>query len=97
MPSNFESRACALAGAFGLFAAVTVAHAADLPSAKEPASAPVVDSFQPFFVKVGFTYALNTSSSRLWGQSPAALAFGDPTVFPAGVGATLTGAMRESG
>ena len=90
MPSNIESRACALAGVFGLLAAVTAAHAADLPSAKEPASAPVVDSFQPFFVKVGFTYALNTSSSRLWGQSPAALALGDPTVFPAGVGATLT-------
>ncbi len=91
MPSNFKRRAAALAGALGVLAAATAVQAADLPTAKEPPPAPVVDSgYQPFFVKVGFTYALNTSSSRLWGQNPTALAQGVTTTFPAGVGATLT-------
>lgn len=70
-----------------IFAAVA-AQAADLPNVKEPA--PVADSFEPFFVKLGFTYAQNTSSSRVWGQSPTALLHGVTTAFPAGVGATLT-------
>lgn len=78
-----------LAGAFGLLGAAASAQAADLPSIKEPPPAPVADTFQPFFVKLGFTYALNTSSSRLWGQSPTALAQGVTTAFPAGVGAEL--------
>jgi outer membrane protein len=43
------------------------AHAADLPSAKEPlAPALVADSFQPFFIKLGVTYAINTSTSKLY-------------------------------
>jgi len=85
--ANLLRASCALAA---IFAAAT-AQAADLPTVKEPlAPAPVVDSFQPFFVKIGFTYALNTSSSRLWGQSPQAMLRGNYAVFPAGVGATLT-------
>jgi outer membrane protein len=69
--------------------AATTALAADLPSYKEAPPAPVVESFQPFFVKVGFIYALNTSSSRLWGQDPAAMRRGNFTAFPAHVGATI--------
>lgn len=85
--ANLLRASCALATIF----AAAAAQAADLPTLKEPPPpAPVVDSFQPFFVKVGFTYALNTSTSRLWGQSPTALLQGNPTAFPAGVGATLT-------
>lgn len=85
-----HNRLRALGGALSLVAVAASAHAADLPSVKEPPPAPAVDSFQPFFVKFGFTYALNTSSSRLWGQSPTALLQGVTTAFPAGVGATLT-------
>lgn len=56
------------------------AHAADLPSAKEPlAPAPVADTFQPLFVKLGFTYAINQSSSHLY-------AFGTDL----GIGATVS-------
>ncbi|MDI9848380.1 OmpW family outer membrane protein [Rhodoblastus sp. 17X3] len=75
--------------ALGAMMAATTAQAADLPSYKEAPPAPVVDSFQPFFVKVGFTYALNSSSSRLWGQDPAAMRRGNFTAFPAHVGATI--------
>jgi outer membrane protein len=49
---------CALSGA---------AYAADLPSAKEPlAPPPVGETFLPFFVKGGFTYAINDSRSKLY-------------------------------
>jgi outer membrane protein len=68
----------------------TSALAADLPSAKEPIPyAPVVDDFQPFFVKIGVTYAINTSTSHLAGQNPTLLARGNGTLYPAGVGATI--------
>jgi outer membrane protein len=71
-------------------ALVSSARAADLPSVKEPiAAAPVVDDFQPFFVKLGVTYAINTSTSRLWGQNPAVYPLGYFQSFPAGVGATI--------
>ncbi|MCI4679927.1 outer membrane beta-barrel protein [Rhodoblastus acidophilus] len=80
----------ALTVAFGLFAFAASANAADLPSLKETTPAPVADSFQPFFVKLGFTYGLNTSSSHIWAQDPTALAHGVPAAFPAGVGATIT-------
>jgi outer membrane protein len=43
------------------------AQAGDLPSAKSPlAPAPVVETFQPLFVKLGVTYAINTSFSKLY-------------------------------
>lgn len=68
----------------------TTAFAADLPSIKEPAPvAPAADDFQPFFVKLGVTYAINTSTSRLWGQNPALFSYGHYETFPAGVGATI--------
>jgi outer membrane protein len=71
-------------------ALVSSARAADLPSVKEPiAVAPVVDDFQPFFIKLGVTYAINTSTSRLWGQNPALYPYGIFQSFPAGVGATI--------
>lgn len=78
-----------LGAALGVALAATTAQAADLPSYKEAPPAPVVDSFQPFFVKVGFTYALNSSSSRLWGQDPTSMRRGNLTAFPANVGATI--------
>jgi outer membrane protein len=66
------------------------ARAADLPSAKAPpipfAAEP--EDYQRFFVRLGFTYALNTSTSHLSAQSPALLP-GNTTYFPAGVGATI--------
>lgn len=69
------------------------ARAADLPTAKEPvpllAAAPA-DDFQPFFVKLGFTYVLNTSNSRLWSQNITAMKHGIYSAFPAGVGAEVT-------
>ncbi len=68
----------------------TIALAADLPSAKEPTPPPpVIDNFEPYFVKLGVTYAVNSSTSRLAGQNPQALALGVATIFPAGVGATI--------
>ncbi|MBB4197246.1 outer membrane protein [Rhodoblastus sphagnicola] len=43
------------------------AQAADLPSSKEPlAPPPVAETFLPFFVKGGFTYAINESRSKLY-------------------------------
>jgi outer membrane protein len=78
--------ACALSA----IVAGSGAWAADLPSAKEPVlAAPVVDDFQPFFVKLGFTYGINTSTSRLWGQNPTLYPFGIFNALPAGVGATI--------
>ena len=86
---SLKKRAAAACALSAIFAGSAV-YAADLPSAKEPILvAPVVDDFQPFFVKIGVTYAINTSTSSLAGQSPALLARGIGTLFPAGVGATI--------
>ena len=82
---KFLRAVCAL----GAIAAASSAFAADLPSTKEPALPPAVDAFNPFFLKVGITYALNTSTSKLAGQNPTALALGVNSYFPAGVGATI--------
>lgn len=80
-----------IAGALGFACVAATAQAADLPSIKEAPPAPVViESFQPYFVKLGFLYGLNTSSSHLWAQDPTALQHGIPTALPAGVGATIT-------
>ena len=48
-----------------------------------------IDYYQPFFVKLGFTYALNTTSSQLWAQNPIALSAGNFAAFPLGVGTTI--------
>jgi outer membrane protein len=65
MAFNLLSKAL---GTTALVCACSVAaQAADLPSAKEPlAPAPVIDTFLPFFVKGGFTYAINDSRSKLY-------------------------------
>lgn len=78
-----------MASAFGVLTGAASASAADL--AQKPEAPPVIstDDFQPFFVKLGFSYVLNTSRSNLWSQSPAALARGVFTAFPAGVGASI--------
>lgn len=88
MNPRFSTRLWPVVAVAAAFA--TTAQAADLPSAKEPLPPPpVVDSFQPYFIKVGFTYALNTSSSNLWAQDPTALRHGITTSFPTGFGATI--------
>jgi outer membrane protein len=80
----------------GLVGAATAASAADLssatndlPTTKEATPAASPDVFQPFFVKLAFTYVLNTSYSRLWSQNPTQMLNGDFAAFPAGVGATI--------
>ena len=84
------------AGAFRALASCAMlfvtgaASAADLPSTKEPALAPAVDAFNPFFLKAGFTYAYNQSKSTISAQNPAyVLGHGPTTFYPAGFGATI--------
>lgn len=89
MNFSITDRLAGLIGGAVLAFSATAAQAADLPSLKAPETPPAVDDFQPFFVKVGFTYVLNTTSSNLSGQSPTALARGITTAFPSGVGATI--------
>lgn len=79
-------------GVLGALIVASAASAADLPTQKAPpAPAPPVqiDHYQPFFVKLGFAYALNQSYSNLWAQNPTAMAAGNFATFPLGVGATL--------
>ncbi len=91
MGSSFSCALCRAASAFGALLAAATAFAADLPTAKgpPPAPPPPIDYYQPFFVKVGFTYALNTSSSQLWAQNPIAMSYGNFATLPLGVGATI--------
>jgi outer membrane protein len=82
-----------LSGAAALIALSGGAMAADLPTAKAPpAPAPVaIEEPLPFFVKLGLTYAINTSSSKIYSQSPGQLAIGDPTQYLVpGLGAKLS-------
>jgi outer membrane protein len=66
--------------------AVTAAVAADYPTKKAPPPAPVVASVPSrFFVKAGFLYAINNSSSKLYSQP----ALGYPEQQLVGVGATV--------
>lgn len=66
------------------------AWAGDLPSVKDGiAVAPAVDDFQPFFIKLGVTYALNQSSSTLYGPLAARVFQGDFGTYPQHVGASL--------
>jgi outer membrane protein len=86
---------CLAVGA--LLASSALASAADLPSVKEPAPvAPVVEDVQPFFVKLGVSYAINTSYSRLYAQSPVALAQGVTQLFNIGVSATVANVTTPS-
>lgn len=73
------------AAAAGL--AVTAAAAADLPTTKSPpAPAPVVGTVTPrFFVKAGFLYAINETSSKLYTE----VAPGSPQFEIPGVGAKI--------
>lgn len=82
--------ACTVGTLFG----VATSGAADLPTKKEPMPLPVVapvaiDYYQPFFVKVGFTYVYNQLFSKSWSQSPTALAVGNYATFPLGIGTEL--------
>jgi outer membrane protein len=89
MVEVWTRKARKLALVLGVALAATTAQAADLPSYKEAPPAPVVESFQPFFVKLGFTYGLNSSTSHLWAQDPTALRRRNQTAFPTGFGATV--------
>ena len=75
------------------------AFAADLPTTKseEPAPPLQIDYYQPFYVKVGIIYGLNTSRSLLWAQDPAAMAQGNFATFPLGVGASLSNVVTVGG
>ena len=93
MGSVFSRRVCGVVSAWVALLATTAVLGADLPTKKAPEPAPVpppqIDYFQPFFVKLGFTYALNTTTNQLWAQNPVAMAHGNFTAFPLGVGATI--------
>lgn len=83
----------ALIGAGSLVGLSIGAQAADLPTMKAPlAPAPVAaEPPLPFFVKLGLTYAINSSSSKVYSQSAQRLAVGDPTQYLVpGLGANLS-------
>jgi len=71
-----------------LLSAVGAASAADLPSPQSPSPAvapvPIVDSLG-FFVRFGVVYAINTSSSKLYGQP----ALGAPETLIVGANAHI--------
>jgi outer membrane protein len=81
----------ALAGASSLLSLSRVGAAADLPTMKPPmAPAPIADVPLSWFFKLGVIYGLNTSTSKLYSQSPAALGAGISTQFQIpGVGANI--------
>ena len=78
---------CAVAAAAAL--TVTAAAAADYPTKKAPPPAPVVVAPVPsgFFVKAGFLYGINQTSSKLYSQSPINPT--GPEIPNVGVGATI--------
>jgi outer membrane protein len=80
---------CAVAAAAAL--AVNAVAAADYPTKKAPPPAPapvVVASVTPgFFVKAGFLYAINQTSSKLYSQTPPGV--GPQNELP-GIGATVS-------
>ena len=79
-------------GVAAAFMGASAAAAADLPTTKSPpppAPAPVVATVTPgFFVKAGFLYAINNSSSKLYSQDLLGLGTGPQFQIP-GVGATI--------
>jgi len=78
MNANLLKKALGTTALACAFAAT--AQAGDLPSAKEPpAPPPVVETFHPFFVKLGYTYAINQSHSYI--TTP---------LGPTGAGATVS-------
>jgi outer membrane protein len=79
----------ALLGAVSLTGLSVAGHAADLPTSKPAPALPAPAPPPPlgFFVKLGFTYGINTSSSKLYSQQvpiPGAPQFQIP-----GVGASV--------
>ena len=50
----------------------------------------MVDDFQPFFVKFGAVYVVNTSNSRVYGPLASRVARGDLSPYPQNVGATIS-------
>jgi outer membrane protein len=82
----------ALVGAVSLLGMTAGANAADLLTSKSapPAPTPVAAPQLGFFVKLGATYAINNSTSKLYSQVPFALAHGVTTQFEIpGVGAKV--------
>ena len=49
-----------------------------------------IDDFQPFYVKLGAVYVVNTSDSRVYGPLAARVVRGDLSAYPSNVGATLS-------
>ena len=97
--SNKVLRAASAAGALlAGSAASTSVLAADVLSVKEPLPvlAPVVDDFQPFFVKVGAVYVVNTSDSRVYGPLGSRVVRGDLSPYPQNVGATLSNVVTAN-
>jgi outer membrane protein W len=64
MKFNLLSKALGTTALVCAFSAA--AHAGDLPSIKAPIADPVIESFQPYFLKLGFTYAINQSTSKMY-------------------------------
>lgn len=73
--------------------AVTAAAAADYPTKKAPPPAPAPVVMAPvtpgFFVKAGFLYAINQSSSKLYSQDLALVPGNGPQLQLPGIGATI--------
>jgi outer membrane protein len=84
-----ERTKSALLFACALLALGSVAHAADLAQTKKappPPPPPVVAAPSPFFVRLGFLYAVNSSSSKLYSQVTPGV---NPQVQLPGVGANI--------
>lgn len=67
-------------------------------AAAEPllAPAPPADYFDPFFVKLGAVYVVNTSNSRVYGPLASRVIKGDLSPYPSLVGATLSNVVTAS-
>ncbi len=83
---------CAVAVAAAL--TVTAAAAADYPTKKSPPPAPAPVAAAPvtpgFFVKAGFLYAINQTSSKLYSQGFPGGPTAGPQVLIPGVGTTVS-------
>ena len=91
--------ACSAGALLAGSSALTPASAADLPSTKAPLPVlvPMVDDYEPFFVKLGVTYVINTSSSTTYGPLGARVVQGDVGTYPQHVGATLSNIVTLGG
>lgn len=99
VPMKMWRAGIAASALLALSAASTTVRAADLPATKEPlpALAPVVDDFQPFFVKLGVSYVINTSSSTTYGPLASRVVQRDVGTYPQHVGATLSNIVTLGG